>query len=103
MPNGTREAGYTAACRRDGTVVRAPRRAATADATPVGLRLFRSCSCGCCAVSAVACRAGLSLGFDGCEVRLCDPCARVRPCVPCVSRVCPGSPRYLFTGRKLSV
>jgi hypothetical protein len=25
--------------------------------------------------------------MDGCEVRLCDPCARVRPCVPCVSRV----------------
>ena len=30
------------------------------------------------------------LGLDGCEVRLCDPCARV-------SRVCPGSPRCLFT------
>ena len=29
-------------------------------------------------------RAGVSLGLDGCEVRLCDPCARVRPCVPCV-------------------
>jgi hypothetical protein len=25
-------------------------------------------------------------------VRLCDPCARVRPFAPCVSRVCPGSP-----------
>ena len=37
-------------------------------------------------------RAGVSLGLDGCEVRLCDPCARVRLCVPCVSRVCPGSP-----------
>ena len=41
------------------------------------------------AVSAVAWssrggRAGVSLGSDGCEVRLCDPCARVRPCVPCV-------------------
>ena len=36
-------------------------------------------------------RAGVSLGLDGCEVRLCDPCARV-------SRVCPGSPRCLFTG-----
>ena len=31
------------------------------------------------------------VGLDGCEVRLCDPCARV-------SRVCPGSPRSLFTG-----
>ena len=31
------------------------------------------------------------VGLDGCEVRLCDPCARV-------SRVCPGSPRCLFTG-----
>ena len=30
---------------------------------------------------------------QGCEVRLCDPCARVRPCVPCVSRL----PRCLFT------
>ena len=38
----------------------------------------------------------MSLGLDGCEVRLCDPCARVRPCVPCLSRVCPGSPRCLF-------
>ena len=27
------------------------------------------------------------VGLDGCEVRLCDPCARVRPCVPCVSRL----------------
>jgi len=31
---------------------------------------------------------------DGCEVRLCDPCPRVSPCVPCVSRL----PRCLFTG-----
>ena len=47
-------------------------------------------------------RAGVSLGLDGCEVCLCDPCARVRPCVPCVSRVgvCPGSPRCLFTGTR---
>ena len=43
-------------------------------------------------------RAGVSLGLDGCEVCLCVPCARVRPRVPCVSRVCPGSPRCLFTG-----
>ena len=40
------------------------------------------------------CRAGcvcwwVNLGLDGCEVRLCDPCARVeRPCVPRVSHVC---------------
>ena len=40
-------------------------------------------------------RAGVLVGLDGCEVLLCDPCARVRPCVPCV---CPGSPRCLFTG-----
>jgi hypothetical protein len=26
---------------------------------------------------------------DGFEVRLCDPCARVRPCVPCVPCECP--------------
>ena len=51
------------------------------------------------AVSAVAWSCGCVVGFGcGCEVRLCDPCARVRPCVPCVSRVCPGSPRCLFTG-----
>ena len=43
------------------------------------------------AVSAVAGRAGVSLGLDVCEVRLCDPCARVRPCVPCVSRLPPVS------------
>ena len=37
-------------------------------------------------------RAGVSLGLDGCEVRLCDPCARLCPCVlcvPCVSRLPP--------------
>ena len=27
--------------------------------------------------------AGVLAGMDGCEVRLCLPCARVRPCVPC--------------------
>ena len=44
------------------------------------------------AVSAVASgRAGVSLGLDGCEVRLCDPCPRVRLCVPCVSRLPPES------------
>jgi len=32
------------------------------------------------------------VGLDGCEVRLRGPCAFVRPRVPCVSRVCPGSP-----------
>ena len=31
------------------------------------------------------------VGLDGCEVCLCDPCARVRPCVPCVSRLPPVS------------
>jgi hypothetical protein len=30
--------------------------------------------------------------------RRCDPCALVRLRVPCVSCVCPGSPRCLFTG-----
>ena len=34
-------------------------------------------------------RAGVSLGLNGCEVRLCDPCVRV---CACVSRVGPGSP-----------
>ena len=37
-------------------------------------------------------RVGALMGWDGCEVRLCDPCARV-------SRMCPGSPRCLFTQR----
>ena len=39
--------------------------------------------------------AGVLVGLDGCEVLLCDPCARARPFVPCVwSRL----PRCLFTG-----
>ena len=41
------------------------------------------------------CRARCVVGLDGCEVRLCDPRARVRPCVPSVSRVCRLG---LFTG-----
>ena len=32
---------------------------------------------------------GCMVGLDGCEVRLCDPCARV-------SRVCPGSPGVII-------
>ena len=48
----------------------------------------------------------MSLGLDACEVRLCPPCVRVGACVPRLpsvflpvgmSRVCPGSPRCLFT------
>ncbi len=31
------------------------------------------------------------VGLDGCEVRLCGPCAFVRPRVPCVSRLPPVS------------
>ena len=43
------------------------------------------------------CRAGCVLvGLDGCEVRLCDPCARVRPCVPCVCPVCVPAPPGVF-------
>ena len=38
-------------------------------------------------------RAGVLVGLDACELRLCDPCACVRPCVPCVSRPPPGCPR----------
>ena len=58
------------------------------------------CSCGCCVLSwsrfrPSRGRAGVSLGLDACEVRLCPPCVRV---CACVSRVCPGSPRCLFTG-----
>ena len=44
---------------------------------------------GTAAVSAIGfqstcCLADVLVGLDGCEVRLCVPCARVRPCVPCV-------------------
>ena len=40
------------------------------------------------------CRAGVLVGLDGCEVRLCDPCARVRPFVPwCLP---PGTPGCVF-------
>jgi hypothetical protein len=43
--------------------------------------------CTCTVFRSSRCRAGCVLGgLDGCEVRLCDPCARVRPVV---SRVCP--------------
>ena len=54
-----------------------------------GLRLLRLESA---AASAVALTCGLCVlvGLDGCEVRLCDPCARLCPCVlcvPCVSCV----------------
>ena len=33
------------------------------------------------------CAGCVLVGLDGCEVRLCDPCALVRPRVPCVSCV----------------
>ena len=50
----------------------------------------------------VRCGARALVGWDGCEVRLCDPCARVCPGSPGVflpvTAVCPGSPRCLFTG-----
>ena len=39
-----------------------------------------------------------TVGLDGCEVRLCDPCARVRPCVPCVSRLPLRYPPVSFFG-----
>ena len=58
----------------------------------------------------------LLVGLDGCEVRLCDRCARVRPCVPCVSRVnvnmtdatpvcvpAPPASFYRFTGTVLKL
>jgi hypothetical protein len=41
--------------------------------------------------SVVRGRSGALVGWDACEVRLCDPCARV----------CPGSPRCLFTGHPI--
>ena len=45
-------------------------------------------------------RAGVLVGLDGCEVRLCDPCARVRPRAPCVSRLPPVS--FSVTGTVVS-
>ena len=55
------------------------------------------------AVSAVVVRADKRvvclMCLDGCEVRRCDPCALVRPRVPCVSRVCPGTPRFFLPVR----
>ena len=51
---------------------------------------------GAAAVAAVSVvvRVGALVGWDGCEVRLCDPCARVRPCLSThLSHECPGSPR----------
>jgi hypothetical protein len=52
---------------------------------------------GCTVFRSSRCRAGCVLrGLDGCEVRLCDPCARVRPVVsrvcPVLHAVCPGCP-----------
>ena len=45
------------------------------------------------------------MGLDGCEVRLCDPCARLCPCVlcaPCVSRLPPVSfYRYRWGFKKI--
>ena len=60
-------------------------------------------SCGCVVGNDVG-----NVGFGLMVVRfvrvICHLCARVRPCVPCVSRVCPGCrlPRCLFTGKDLS-
>jgi hypothetical protein len=34
--------------------------------------------------------AGALVGWDGCEVGLCDPCARVSPYVPCGFPAPPG-------------
>ena len=39
---------------------------------------------------------GVLAGMDGCEVRLCLPCARERPCVPCVSRHVPAPPGVFY-------
>jgi hypothetical protein len=37
------------------------------------------------------------VGLDGCEVRLCGPCAFVRPRVPCVSCVSRLPPVSLYS------
>ena len=42
-------------------------------------------------------RAGALVGWEGCEVRLCDPGARVSPLCPRVSRLYPRC-SYLYTG-----
>ena len=75
------------------------RRTSLSPVVPVGLRMF---------LHDFFVRVSLCLWVwlwvDGCEVRPCDPFARVRPCVPCVpcvSRLPPGvflpPPRCLFT------
>ena len=51
--------------------------AVTALQAPPGVFLQARAVCG---------SAGVLVVWDGCEVRLCDPYARVTPCVPCVSR-----------------
>ena len=44
-------------------------------------------------------RAGAFVGWEGCEVRLCDPRARVSPLSPLCPRVSRQSPRCLLTAR----
>ena len=39
-------------------------------------------------------RARALVGWEGCEVRLCDPCARVSPLCPRVSRLSPPVSSY---------
>ena len=57
---------------------------------PLCVLAYRYCTGSCGRAGA-----GVLVGLDGCEVLLCDPCARARPFVPCVwSRL----PRCLFTG-----
>jgi hypothetical protein len=75
-----------------------------ADTAPRGFGRLRGCMAESAADSVVCvawCVRWCLVGWDGCEVCLCEPCARVRPCAPCVSRVCLGSPfaflQSLFT------
>ena len=82
---------------------------AASSESAAGSGRLRACGCSCCCTCVgrgfgfrfrlSRGRAGVSLGLDACEVRLCPPCVRV---CACVSRVCPGSPRCLFTGTELT-
>ena len=42
------------------------------------------------------------VGMRGCEVRLCDPCAHVSPCVPCASRLPTLYPAVIVNVKKRS-
>ena len=81
---GTGRAGVARAAAARAAAVRAVAATAVARAVPVAsLRPLSRHVPPRCGVWAATDGRGL-VGLDGCEVRLCDPCARVRPCPVCV-------------------